>query len=160
MSPKEKSVTDSGKEYNGHLTFFYILISIYSLCKVMNFTTFSLKNVVYFDHIYPSSSSSPVLPPSIASLPIHQISILFSHVHMCVCDVCMCKSRFHIQEKTCYLSFWQISLNRMLSVWNHIPANDMILLLMADYNSTVNRLYLLYPFTHSYMLQLDPYCKR
>ena len=92
MSPKEESVTDSGKEYDEHLMFFfYILISIYSLCKVMNFMTFSLKNIVSFDHIYPSSLSSPVLPPSIASLPIHQISILFSHVHMCVCDVCIWK---------------------------------------------------------------------
>lgn len=85
------------------------------------------------------------------------------YFQMCVCMcvsvtyVCV-KSRFLIGEKTRYLSFWQISLNRIVSILNHIPASDMISFFMAEYNSTVYIHYFLYPFTCSYMLQLSPYC--
>ena len=157
MSPKEKSVTDSGKDYNGHLMFFFKFLIVYiPWAKWWILWHFHLRM------LYTLIIFTPLHYPHLFFLLLLLVFLSTkspSYFHKCICVSVTCvyvKSRFH----TCYLSFWQILLNRMLSVLNHIPANDMILLLMANYNSTVNRLYLLYPFTHSYMLQLNPYCER
>lgn len=150
MSPKEESVTGLGKEYDEHLMFFFIFLLVYTHCAKWW--------ILWHFHLIMSSTLiifTPLLYPHLFFLLLLLVFLSIKspssfHMYICVSVTYVYgKSRFHIGEKTCYLSFWQISLNRMLSVLNHTPANDMSLLLMADYDSMVNRLYFLYPFLHA-----------